>query len=103
MAGIIHATVALTSGTRLGPYEILAFLGAGGMGEVYRAHDSHLHRDVALKVLASLSSDSDRLRRFEAYAEPYFGTQVEVAPDGSVLLTRDVGTQEVYALGVKWP
>jgi eukaryotic-like serine/threonine-protein kinase len=68
MAGIIHATVALTSGTRLGPYEILAFLGAGGMGEVYRAHDSHLHRDVALKVLANLSSDPDRLRRFEQEA-----------------------------------
>jgi serine/threonine protein kinase len=78
MAGIIHATVALTSGTRLGPYEILAFLGAGGMGEVYRAHDSHLHRDVALKVLGSLSSDPDRLRRFEAYAEwwiPILATQ----------------------------
>ena len=68
MAGIIHATVALTSGTRLGPYEILIFLGAGGMGEVYRAHDSHLHRDVALKVLANLSSDPDPARTVRHHA-----------------------------------
>ena len=56
----------LASGTKLGQYEIVAPLGAGGMGEVYRARDSQLGRDVAIKVLpASLSSDSDRLRRFE--------------------------------------
>ena len=41
----------LTSGTRLGPYEVTALIGQGGMGEVYRAHDTKLHRDVALKVL----------------------------------------------------
>ncbi|HEX4005385.1 MAG TPA: protein kinase [Acidobacteriaceae bacterium] len=56
----------LISGTRLGPYEIHAPLGAGGMGEVYRAHDTRLGRDVALKILpASLARDPERLRRFE--------------------------------------
>jgi serine/threonine protein kinase len=59
----------LTSGTKLGPYEIQSLLGAGGMGEVYRARDTRLHRDVAIKVLpGSLAQDSDRLRRFEQEA-----------------------------------
>jgi len=59
----------LASGTRLGPYEILAPIGAGGMGEVYRARDARLGREAAIKVLpASLSSDPDRLRRFEQEA-----------------------------------
>ena len=57
--------MALTSGTKLGPYEIQSLLGAGGMGEVYRAHDSRLNRTVAIKVLpASFSADRDRLQRF---------------------------------------
>jgi eukaryotic-like serine/threonine-protein kinase len=60
----------LTSGTRLGPYEIQAAIGAGGMGEVYRAHDTNLHRDVALKVLPdAFASDPDRLARFEREAQ----------------------------------
>ncbi len=59
----------LTSGTKLGPYEIVSLLGAGGMGEVYRARDSRLRRDVAIKVLPrALSLDSDRMRRFEQEA-----------------------------------
>ena len=59
----------LTSGTKLGEYEGKSMLGSGGMGEVYRAHDSRLGRDVAIKVLPSLlSADSDRLRRFEQEA-----------------------------------
>ena len=59
----------LTAGTRLGPYEVLAPLGAGGMGEVYRARDTRLEREVAIKVLpAELASDAERLKRFEKEA-----------------------------------
>jgi serine/threonine protein kinase len=59
----------LTSGTRLGPYEIIAALGAGGMGEVYRARDTKLAREVAIKVLpAEVSADPSRLARFEQEA-----------------------------------
>jgi Tol biopolymer transport system component len=55
--------------TQLGPYKIISLIGAGGMGEVYRAHDPRLRRDVALKVLQeSFTNDSDRLRRFEQEA-----------------------------------
>ena len=57
--------MALSSGTKLGPYEIQSLVGAGGMGEVYRAHDSRLDRTVAIKVLpASFSADRDRMQRF---------------------------------------
>jgi serine/threonine protein kinase/Flp pilus assembly protein TadD len=60
----------LTPGTRLGPYEILAPLGAGGMGEVYRARDPRLGRDVAIKVLpADVAASPDRLARFEREAK----------------------------------
>lgn len=62
--------MALTSGTRLGPYEILDLLGAGAMGEVYRAFDTKLRRPVALKVLPSFfSSDQQRMGRFEREAQ----------------------------------
>ena len=60
----------LASGSKLGPYEILGAIGAGGMGEVYRAKDPRLGREVAIKVLpASFSQDADRLRRFEQEAK----------------------------------
>src|SRR5271170_4490144 len=62
--------MALTPGTKLGPYEIKSQVGAGGMGEVYRARDTRLGRDVALKILPeSFARDSDRLRRFEQEAQ----------------------------------
>ena len=62
--------MALTSGTRLGPYEIVSAIGAGGMGEVYRARDTHLKRDVAVKVLPEgFAKDPDRLARFQREAE----------------------------------
>src|SRR6202167_3284206 len=61
--------MALPSGTKLGPYEIVAPIGAGGMGEVYRAKDTRLGRDVAIKVLPeAFARDADRLRRFEQEA-----------------------------------
>jgi serine/threonine protein kinase len=66
---ITHPT-ALEPGQRIGPYEIVAFLAAGGMGEVYRARDTRLKRDVALKILPeSVAADRDRIARFEREAE----------------------------------
>jgi len=62
--------VALTAGTRLGPYEILSALGAGGMGEVYRARDMKLDREVAIKVLPELFvADPERVARFQREAK----------------------------------
>ena len=60
----------LASGTKLGPYEIASPLGAGGMGEVYRARDSRLDRDVAIKVLPEIfAADPRRLRRLLSQSE----------------------------------
>src|SRR5258705_8653874 len=62
--------MALFAGTRLGPYEIVSALGAGGMGEVYKAKDTRLDRHVAIKVLPSaFAQDADRLARFEREAK----------------------------------
>ncbi len=80
----------LNSGTKLGPYEIVSLLGAGGMGEVYRARDSRLKRDVAIKVLPqALSLDADRLRRFEQEA---LATAALNHPN--ILAVFDIGTNE---------
>ncbi|MCA1583197.1 MAG: hypothetical protein LC796_17780, partial [Acidobacteria bacterium] len=80
----------LTPGSRLGPYEILAPIGAGGMGEVYRAKDARLGRDVAIKVLpASFSADPDRLRRFELEARA-----AGVLNHPNITAVHDIGLRE---------
>jgi dipeptidyl aminopeptidase/acylaminoacyl peptidase len=82
--------MALASGTKLGPYEIVAPLGAGGMGEVYRARDTRLGREVAVKVLPSgLAKDPDRLRRFEQEAKT-----VAALNHPNILGVHDIGTHD---------
>jgi len=82
--------MSLSAGTRLGPYEILGQIGAGGMGEVYRARDARLQRDVAIKVLpASFSADPDRLRRFKAEARA-----ASALNHPNILTIHDIGTDE---------
>jgi len=82
--------MALQRETRLGPYEIVSAIGAGGMGEVYRARDPRLNRDVAIKILpASFSSDSQRLHRFEQEAH---ATAALNHPN--ILAVYDIGQQD---------
>jgi eukaryotic-like serine/threonine-protein kinase len=82
--------MALSAGMRLGPYEILSALGAGGMGEVYRAKDLRLNREVAIKVLpAAFSNDSERLRRFEQEAQA-----AGALNHPNILAVYDVGTHD---------
>jgi len=79
----------LTPGTRLGPYEIQSPIGAGGMGEVYRARDTRLGRDVALKILPeSFARETDRLRRFEQEARA-----VAALNHPNILAIHDIGEQ----------
>ena len=87
---ILPGSMPLSAGTRLGPYEVLAALGAGGMGEVYRARDPRLGRDVAIKVLpASFSQDADRLRRFEHEARA-----AGVLNHPNITAVYDIGTHD---------
>jgi serine/threonine protein kinase len=70
--------MSLSAGARLGPYEIVAPLGAGGMGEVYRARDTKLNRDVAIKVLPeSLAHDPKRLARVQPRSAGPLGAESE--------------------------
>src|SRR5215469_5020733 len=80
----------LQTGARLGPYEILSRLGAGGMGEVYRARDTRLGREVAVKVLPpSCSEDAERLARFEQEA-----SAAGALNHPNILAIYDVGTHD---------
>lgn len=80
----------LAAGTKLGPYEVLSPLGAGGMGEVYRARDTKLNRDVAIKVLPeSLARDADTLARFEREAR-----SVAALNHPNILSIFDFGTHD---------
>src|SRR5216683_1820099 len=82
--------MSLASGTRLGPYEILAQLGAGGMGEVYRARDTRLDRSVAIKILpAQFSSDPVRKQRFEREAKT-----ISSLNHPHICTLHDVGSQD---------
>jgi eukaryotic-like serine/threonine-protein kinase len=80
----------LSTDEKIGPYEIVAPLGAGGMGEVYRAHDTRLDRHVAIKVVSqTLAKDADRLRRFEQEAR-----SVAALNHPNILGIHDIGTYQ---------
>src|ERR1700687_5640811 len=80
----------LVPGAKLGPYEILARLGAGGMGEVYRARDTRLERTVAIKILpAQLSADPARKQRFEREAKA-----ISTLNHPNICVLYDVGNQD---------
>jgi len=86
----------LSSGSRLGPYEILAPLGAGGMGEVYRARDTRLGRDVAVKILPErLALDADAVARFERESKA-----VAALSHPNILAIHDVGSADGVAFAV---
>ena len=82
--------MALTPGSKLGPYEILGLIGAGGMGEVHRARDTRLGREVAIKTLpAGLATDTERLRRFELEAKA-----ASLLSHPNILTVFDVGASD---------
>jgi hypothetical protein len=93
---MLHSrVVALRTGQRLGPYEILAPLGSGGMGEVYRARDTRLDREVAIKVLPSNLSMPDAVERFEREARA-----VAALSHPNILSLHDVGSEDGLAFAV---
>src|SRR5208283_1941247 len=79
----------LSPGAKLGPYEILAPIGAGGMGEVYRAHDTRLGRDVAIKVLPGHLANPQSMRRFDHEAKA-----VAALAHPNIVVLYDVGEHE---------
>src|SRR4029077_13884789 len=87
---IVSAVPSLANGRRLGPYLVVSSLGMGGMGDVYRAHDTRLHRDVALKILpAGVADDPSRRRRFELEARA-----VAALSHPNIVAIYDVGTED---------
>jgi serine/threonine protein kinase len=83
----------LSAGMKMGVYEVTAALGAGGMGEVYRARDTRLGRDVALKVLpAEFAQDPSRRMRFEGEAR-----SVAALNHPNIVVLYDIGTQDGFA------
>jgi serine/threonine protein kinase len=82
--------MSLTPGTRLGPYRVVAHLAAGGMGDVYRAHDERLDREVALKILPpDVANDPERLSRFEREARASAALN-----HPNIVITYDIGRAE---------
>src|SRR5437879_4343545 len=80
----------VAAGARIGPYEVVNPIGAGGMGEVFRARDARLGRDVAIKILPAIfASDPDRLRRFEREARA-----AAALNHPNILVVYDVGSSE---------
>src|SRR5579863_5137880 len=77
----------LAPGTRIGPYQLLSFIGAGGMGAVYRARDTRLNRDVAVKIMSdAFGNDEERVRRFQQEAQASSALN-----DANILAVYDVG------------
>ena len=89
----------LAPGARLGPYEITAAIGAGGMGEVYRARDTRLNRSIAIKVLpGDVAGDPDRLRRFEQEAQA-----ASALNHPNILTIHDIGQEAgVSFIAMEW-
>src|SRR5438034_7740678 len=84
-----HSRMVITSGTKLGPYEVSGAIGAGGMGEVYRARDPRLHREVAIKILSqSVASNPERQRRFAQEA-----IAASALNHPNILVVYDVGVE----------
>src|SRR3982750_844601 len=78
----------LAPGTRVGPYQVVSFIGAGGMGAVYRARDTRLNRDVAIKIMTD-SFDKERSQRFQQEAQ-----SAGAMNDSNIVAVYDVGTHE---------
>ena len=95
--------MAFTPGDRLGAYEILGLIGKGGMGEVYRATDTTLKRDVALKILpAAFARDADRMARFQREAEVLASlNHPNIAQREAVQVRRWVGSQKEQRLSMR--